>query len=406
MWLKVNLGYSLSERCAMLRGIPRIRPFKEARGFVRGLGLKDQGAWTAWAKSTARPEDIPAGPDAAYKDEWQGFGDWLGTGAIATFNRKYLPFEKAREFAHGLGIKSFFAWLKWLKLGVKPENIPACPGTVYASEWKGWGDWLGTGNTASRGRKYRPFKEARQFVRSLGLKGTMDWMAWWKANRPSDIPAIPENVYKSEWKGYIDWTGSAKRASSDSILSFRKAREFVRALGFKGSAEWYAWSASGQRPLIIPSNPSQAYASQWKGMKDWLGTVGLSKWLPFREARAFARKLGLSGFNDWQKWVKSGAKPENIPAVPCERYPQWKSWGDWLGTGNICFRDMPFFSFKKARKFARGLGLKTTPEWKAWVKSGKRPVFIPACPEVTYASKGWNGIADWLGVEQSKKRAA
>jgi hypothetical protein len=37
-------------------------------------------------------------------------GDWLGTGRIATHLREYLPFEEARIFARGLGLKSQSEW--------------------------------------------------------------------------------------------------------------------------------------------------------------------------------------------------------------------------------------------------------------------------------------------------------
>ena len=37
------------------------------------------------------------------------------------------------------------------------------------------GDWLGTGTVATHLRKYRSFKEARAFVRGLGLKSQAEW---------------------------------------------------------------------------------------------------------------------------------------------------------------------------------------------------------------------------------------
>lgn len=61
---------------------PKRRPFDEARAFVRTLGLRNQAEWYAYAKSADRPADIPTNPHAAYKDEFQGYGDWLGTGNV------------------------------------------------------------------------------------------------------------------------------------------------------------------------------------------------------------------------------------------------------------------------------------------------------------------------------------
>jgi hypothetical protein len=33
-------------------------------------------------------------------------GDWLGTGSVRPQDIKFLPFEKAKEFAHSLGLKN------------------------------------------------------------------------------------------------------------------------------------------------------------------------------------------------------------------------------------------------------------------------------------------------------------
>ena len=57
------------------------------------------------------------------------------------------------------------------------------------------GDWLGTGRT----RQFRPYKEAREFVRKLGLKNTNEWIKYCKSGKkPKDIPWDPSKAYKKE----------------------------------------------------------------------------------------------------------------------------------------------------------------------------------------------------------------
>lgn len=68
------------------------RLFEEARNFARSLGLKSWNEWNAWCKSDNRPQDIPTGPNVIYRQEWKGWGDWLGTGNIAPADREYWPF--------------------------------------------------------------------------------------------------------------------------------------------------------------------------------------------------------------------------------------------------------------------------------------------------------------------------
>ncbi|MFL6317835.1 MAG: hypothetical protein ACJ73C_14015 [Nitrososphaeraceae archaeon] len=73
----------------------------------------------------------------------ESWGDWLGTGTIASFNREFLPFSEAREFVHSFGFKNIEEWEKWHKSGQKPADIPTNPDKVYENEWIGWGDaWL------------------------------------------------------------------------------------------------------------------------------------------------------------------------------------------------------------------------------------------------------------------------
>src|SRR5208337_1044543 len=57
--------------------------------------------------------------------------------------RSFLPFKEAREFVRGLGLKSHPEWRAYSRSGNRPDNIPAKPQTVYASEFSGWADWLG-----------------------------------------------------------------------------------------------------------------------------------------------------------------------------------------------------------------------------------------------------------------------
>jgi len=87
-------------------------------------------------------------------------GDWLGTGTVANINRKFRPYEEARAYVRGLGLKNETEWRKFCKgilpdKGYLPNDIPSNPNQVYKDDWKGKGDWLGTGrvrraNTISR----------------------------------------------------------------------------------------------------------------------------------------------------------------------------------------------------------------------------------------------------------------
>jgi hypothetical protein len=101
------------------------RSFKDARAFARGLDLKSQTEWQAYSKSGKKPTDIPAYPNQTYVGVgWDGMGDWLGTGTIATYLREYRSFKEARAFARSLKLKSGAEWLEYCRSGEKPADIP------------------------------------------------------------------------------------------------------------------------------------------------------------------------------------------------------------------------------------------------------------------------------------------
>lgn len=246
-----------------------------------------------------------------------------------------------------------------------------------------------------------------------------------KGRLPEDIPLQPERVYAAKgWKGMGDWLGTSTIAPRLRVyLPFAKAREFVRKLRLKSSKEWIAFCKGEmpdlERPANIPAKPNKTYADKgWAGMGDWLGTGTIAPRLrifrAFHEARAFARHLKLKRVSEWRAFCKGnmphlGLLPEDIPANPNSTYDDqgWTDWGDWLGTGNIASILRTYRPFQQARTFARNLKLKSGTEWSAFCKSempqlGRLPADIPACPNQTYADKGWSGIGDWLGTGRAR----
>ena len=241
------------------------RSYKEAREFAKSLNLKGQKEWREYCKSGNKPDDIPVNPDTKYQKNFKGYGDWLGTGTVASQNKQYRSFNETREFVRSLGLKSLNEWREYCKSGNKPDDIPNDPRTVYKNKgWKNNGDWIGTGRIHNRDLQYRPFAEAREFVRSLGLKTTDDWREYCKSgNKPDDIPTNPHRTYKKEWEGMGDWTGTGNIAPfNKQYRSFNEAKEFVRSLGLKSHKEWQIYCNSGNKPEDIPAKP-------WETYKEW-----------------------------------------------------------------------------------------------------------------------------------------
>jgi hypothetical protein len=410
------------------------RPFEEAREFVRSLNLKSQREWYQFTagnflKKGMLPADIPVNPQFPYyKNGWNGFGDWLGTGQIAPRLRVFLPFERARAIVHTLNLKNQIEWKQFCKgqlpeKGTLPDNIPSNPNRTYANcGWRGFGDWIGTEAIANQDKAYMAFHKARAFAQSLKLRNRSEWHKFTqgkfleKGTLPIDIPANPDQTYKTKgWNGYGDWLGTGSVANFKKIFRpFKDARAFVHSLKLKSSYEWKKFCNNkmpekGNRPADIPTNPNQTYLTEgWRGMGDWLGTGSVAPqrrvFLPFEEARAFVHTLKLKGTRNWHKFCNEQL-PDNIPSNPHRNYANkgWKGMGDWLGTGTIPPRLREYRSFEDARSFVHLLNLKNANEWRLFCKGqlpekGTLPSDIPATPHQIYKTSGWNGFGDWLGT--------
>jgi superfamily II DNA or RNA helicase len=413
------------------------RPFEEARKFAQLLGLHDMKEWIAWTRGKIptkpkRPLDIPIAPPTVYTNEWQGWRDWLGT--------ELLTFEESRVFARTLGLKGQFQWREYCTgrltgFPPKPDNVPSTPEVPYRQWWKGYGDWLGTGNIAARRKPYRSFEDARAFARSLGLKSIAEWKALCSGKipgsepLPADIPKNPGQYYlRRGWAGWSDWlncvlqTKMRQESAQRNLRAFRsfdEARTFARNLHFKSSLQWRAYRRGEMphlpvHPADIPGNPPSYYRGKgWQGWGDFLGTGNIAPsdkkkfYLPFDQAREAVRKLKLKSSVEWYKFKKGllqekGSLPDGVPQNPAFVYKKmgWIDYQDWLGAPDKQSKRRPF---EQARTWARTLGLRTAREWFAYC-DGKmpdkppRPSDIPKDVYRSYEKKGWQGIHDWLGV--------
>ena len=251
--------------------------FDEGRALVRTLGLQSQREWDARARLGRLPPGLPRAPHMVYAGAgWSSWGDWLGSGRVATYKVQYRRFEQARAFARSLGLKTRDEWLRFAQSEKLPRDIPIKPERTYASKgWSGMGDWLGTGTIAAHLRKYRSFDGARAFARSLGLSSVSKWRAYCKASPlPRYIPTNPNRQYLHEgWTSWADWLGTATTATNQrQYRSYDNAKSFVHGLRLKSANEWRAYTKSGNLPKDIPAGPNRTYAKQgWSTWGDWLG---------------------------------------------------------------------------------------------------------------------------------------
>lgn len=171
------------------------KPFKEAREYARSLGLKSVKEWDAHFKSKERISDIPIRPNRVYKEEWESWGDFLGSGNVKNGEQEYRSFEDARAFVRSLKLANHRDWRAFCKSGKKPENIPTAPEKVY-KEWSDTKTWLGSRHSKE---DFLPFQKARAIARKAKLHSVEEWHAYINESKPDGIPARPDQVYNKVW---------------------------------------------------------------------------------------------------------------------------------------------------------------------------------------------------------------
>ena len=310
--------------------------------------------------------------------------------------KQFRDFESAREFVRKLNLKGQKEWSDYCISGNKPNDIPSNPNTTYKKEWIRTGDWLGTGTISTHQRVYRSFEEAGNFVRTLNLKNREEWRDYCKSgNKPDDIPTEPWNTYKKDYTRWGDFLGTGTISNRDKTYrSFEETREFVRSLGLKSAREWEKYSSSGNKPNDIHPTPSRKYKNKgWTTWGEFLGTDNIysqnKEFRSFNEAREFAQSLGLKSSTGWEKYCKSGDKPDDIPSSPINNYKKdFKGWGDFLGTGNVKHGDETYLPWPEAKieyqKLGKQYDLRNFSDWEKFAKKNKKLLKKLSLPQLPW----------------------
>jgi hypothetical protein len=310
-------------------------PFKKALKFARKLNLKGKSEWGNFCKSGKLPNNVPGDPRRTYLNKgWISWGDFLGTGRIASRlqSKTYRSFKKARSYIQKFKLTKEEEYRKLHNKKKLPKDMPLWPGHNYKNKgWKGYRDFLGYKYVP---QIYRPFKEARAYIRKYKFKSDKGIKKLYHSGKlPKDIPSKPRRIYANKgWISMGDFLGK-------SYLNFKNARSYVRKLKLKSSEEYVKHYRSDKLPDNIPKRPQRNYKSKWKGWGDFLGTgfvaPSLRKYRSFKEVKSYVQKLKLKSSKGWVEHTKSERFPKDIPAHPRGTYKNkgWKGWEDFLGTG-------------------------------------------------------------------------
>lgn len=253
-------------------GLKKFKSYEEAKKFIHTLKLNSVAEYNRYNKKNMLPKDIRIDPKQYI--EFENWGTYLGTNNIAPQLKKYKSFSKAKKYAKSLKLSSRSGWQKHTKEKNFPKDIPAYPESSYKKDWKGWGDFLGTGRVADQFKLFRPYNEAKKYAQSLNLKSGTEWKLHAKSkNFPKDIPVSPIQTYKKNFESWGIFLGTGFIATKlRTFRSYTKSKKYAQSIKLKNRDEWKKYVKSKNFPKDIPTNPNNKYKKEWEGWGIFLGT--------------------------------------------------------------------------------------------------------------------------------------
>ena len=129
--------------------------------------------------------------------------------------------------------------------------------------------------------KYYRHDDARKLIRAEHLGSVVKFRRWWKWNRPAKIPFRPDIIYKNNgWVSYNDFLGNNNKFENrwgkghmKQWLPFKEARQWARDQKFTCRSHWMDMlhEVPRRRPDNIPARPDVTYREDWYTWNDWLG---------------------------------------------------------------------------------------------------------------------------------------
>ena len=249
----------------------------------------------------------------------------------------WMPFEEARDYVRGLGLKNGNEYDKLWRNSQLPYNIPSKPRRSYLNDgFISMPDFLGYN---SMFQDWMPFEKARKYIHNLKLNSTSEWKIYCHSKKkPKNIPNNPRSVYKSA--GFIsmaDFLGNENiQTQQKKFINLKELKVFLKKLNIKSTNQYRLYWKKNRRPSNIPSAPQSAYLNNgWIDYPSLFGTINYNKltYLDYSQAKIVIQKFKIKTSVQWIKFRKTKKRPINIPSNPDTYYKNkgWISWADFLG---------------------------------------------------------------------------
>jgi hypothetical protein len=188
-------------------------------------------------------------------------------------------------------------------------------------------------------------------------------------------------------------------------LPFREARQYAREFNFEYREEWEEYIGENSLHEGVPEDPHIVYRhTGWKNWADWLVEPSKRRnYSRFADAREYARCLRITSREEWLEFLSENGSLAGQYGLTLPRHPQYQyKKSGWISWDDWLGLSIDYKDFEATRKFVRTLKLKSKDDWFHYCRN-KRTYIIYWYPEISYRNGEWKGWDDWLGIKGATK---
>jgi len=285
---------------------------------------------------------------------------------------------------------------------------------------------------------YRSYEEAKSYVRSLKLKGVLDFRKHCNVLKtiPKDIPSKPDSVYKNEFESFSSFLGTNRKKyifnkkKGKKFISYVDACNHAKSKNFKRILDWKTYTKTKEFPNNIPVYPDRFYKNEFISYQHFLNLpvifkkekpikikkekpikikkekpikIKKNRWMNFNEACLFVQSLGLNNVAKFNEYCRSEKRAKDLPTNPNSVYKNlWKGWVHFLNIKEKPIKikkERKFKSYQEAKIYAESLKFNDPNQWWQHTKREDFPIDIPKFPYAIY-KKDWKSMNIFLGIEK------
>jgi len=364
--------------------------YSEAKEYLSQFNFASEEEFYAWAKTSERPDNIPASPRKTYGENFISMGDFLGNGNFRT--KDWPKYEDYKKEIQKKKFNSVSEYTEWAKLNCRKLDLPANPTNIYP-QFEGWPEFLGYQRNVSVGEKTISSILVSNDINHLHQYTFSDCVDL--RPLPFDIAIIGEN---QEVKLLIEFHGIQHFEPVDFYGGEEALRQTQKRDKIKKD-----YCQKNNIPLVEITYKQNLEIELVNALASHNIVVNLSlkrktainrSFLSFEEARSIVQNLNIKSVKDFHRLKE--ARPSGVPSEPNLTYRKkgWVSWGDFLGTNKIQSKKAVFVSYDECKKWMIDNRIKSGEDWKS--KRKNKPIFIPSHPNKIYKSEwpGWKKFLD------------